>query len=443
MHNPSIKRRITLWYAVFIFLIVALMLMALLLSQRLFSQDYYYNILRTAADEAEQSIEVVDGKILLETQNDSGVYCTVLDGDGNLLVGKRSFAIKLKQGELRMRSSNHQANWYLLDKPISLADGRNVWLRCYVSSELTERMSGKLLMILAIMLPLLLAAAVLGGYRMTHYAMRPIDEIACTAANISDSNDLKQRILLKNRSCNEVERLASTFNDMFARLERSLENEKRFISDASHELRTPLSVICGQSEYALMPGRTLEEKDAALTTIYERGVRAAEMLSQMLMLSRMDYRKQPLNLEHTDLSVLFESLVQELEPQAQERNIEIRSEITPHVEMLCDELLMLRMATNLIQNAIQYGYEGGYVQVGLKRESEEILFWVEDDGCGIAQEEQSKIWNRFYQADKSESSGSGLGLPIVKWIVEAHKGRIELFSHPGNGSRFVLHFPER
>ena len=438
----SIKKRITLWYAAFIVLIVGLLLAALLLSQHLFSQDYYYDILRAAMDEAKQNIQVTDGVIQLETQSDSGVRVTVLDGDGNLLVGKRSFSLRLKEGELRVRNNGREANWYLLDAPITLPGGQNVWLRCYVSTDLTERMSSTLLMVLAVMLPLLLVGAVLGGYRMTYYAMRPIDEISRMAANITDSNDLKRRIVLRRRSCNEVEQLASTFNGMFARLERSLENEKRFISDASHELRTPLSVICAQSEYALKSSRTLEEKDAALTTIHERGVRAAGMLAQMLMLSRMDYQKQPVNLERTDLSELFESLVQELQPQAQARSMEFRCELSPHVEMVCDEILMLRVATNLIQNAIQYGREGGYIRVELARQAGEVIFAVEDDGCGIAPEEQSKIWNRFYQSDKAESSGSGLGLPIVKWIVEAHKGRIELFSKPGRGSRFVLHFPQ-
>lgn len=174
----SIKKRITLWYAIFIVLIVALLLTALLLSQHLFSQDYYYDILRAAMNEARERIEVVDGDIHLDTQSDSGAWVTVLDGDGNLLVGKRSFSVRLKEGELRVRNNGRETNWYLLDAPVTLPNGQEVWLRCYVSTDLTQRMSSTLLIVLAIMLPLLLLAAVLGGYRMTYYAMRPIDEIS-------------------------------------------------------------------------------------------------------------------------------------------------------------------------------------------------------------------------------------------------------------------------
>lgn len=440
MRRTSIKTRITLWYAVFILLIVALMLFALLLSQHRLSQNYYYEKLISAANDAAENIALVNGEIALETQTDTGVRITVLDEAGNLLLGKRRFSAKLKEEALRVREGNSEANWYLLDKPVTLADGRTVWLRCYISTALTARTNRTLTLTLCIMLPLLLAIVVAGGYRMTRFAFQPIDEISRTAENISDSSDLKQRIHLEGQT-DEVGRLAATFDGMFARLERSLENEKRFISDASHELRTPLTVICAQSEYALTPGRTPEEKDAALRIIHERGQRTSEMLRQMLMLSRMDYRKQPLNLERTDLSALTESLTQEMQAQADARGIRIECDVAPGVEMVCDEILILRMLTNLIQNSIQYGRDGGRTRVSLRREDDCIVLCVEDDGMGISAEDQKKIWNRFYQAHKAESTGSGLGLPIVKWIVDAHGGSIELLSRPDAGSRFTARFP--
>lgn len=440
MKRASIKTRITLWYAAFIMLIVALLLGALLLSQHRLSRDYYYEKLLGAISDASESIHLEDGAISVETQTDSGVRITVLNEDGGLLLGKRSFAESLKEEVLHVRGGQSDANWYLLDKPVTLEDGRVVWLRAYISTSLTERSNHTVTLILLIMMPLLLAVVLLGGRRMIRYAFRPIDEISRTAENISDSSDLKQRIHLEGQT-DEVGRLAATFNGMFARLECSLENEKRFISDASHELRTPLSVICAQSEYALMPGRTLEEKDAALRIIQERGQRTSEMLAQMLMLSRMDVQKQPLNMDRTGLSELIEGLAQELQPQADARNIRIKCAIEPGVEMLCDEILIIRMATNLIQNAIQYGRPGGFVRVELARTGGEIRFAVSDNGIGISAEDQKKIWNRFYQANKAESTGSGLGLPIVKWIVEAHGGKISVSSC--SGSCFTAVFPAK
>ena len=438
MKRASIKTRITLWYAGFIVLIVTLLLGALLLSQHRLSRDYYYEKLLGAISDAAENIHLEDGAISVETQTDSGVRITVLNEGGELLLGKRSFSVSLKEEVLHVRGGQSDANWYLLDKPVTLEDGRCVWLRAYISTSLTERSNRTVTLILLIMTPLLLAAVLLGGYHVIRYAFRPIDEITRTAESISDSSDLKQRIHLEGQT-DEVGRLASTFDGMFARLERSLENEKRFISDASHELRTPLSVICAQSEYALMPERTLEEKDAALRIIHERGQRTSEMLAQMLMLSRMDVQKQPFNMDRTDLSELIEGLAQEMQLQADERNILIECDIEPGVEMLCDEILIIRMATNLIQNAIQYGRPGGFVRVELARGGGEIRFAVEDNGIGISPEDQKKIWNRFYQANKAESKGSGLGLPIVKWIVEAHGGKISVSSC--GGSRFAVVFP--
>ena len=442
MKHSSIKTRITLWYSIFIILIVVLMLGAMLLSQRSMSADYYNDILLAAADEAASVICLDEsGEIQLETQTDSGVRITVLDENANLIIGKRSFTASLKEEVLRIRGDVEYGSWYLLDKPVRLEDGRTVWLRLYISSNLSDRANFSILTMLLIAIPLLLVVVIIGGYRLTRHAFHPLDEISRTAASISDSSDLKQRISLEGQT-DEVGQLASTFDGMFARLERSLDNEKRFISDASHELRTPLSVICAQSEYALMPERTLEEKDASLRIIQERGRRTSDMLGQMLLLSRMDYQKMPLNLENTNLSDLIESIALEMQGRADEKNISIHCSIQNRVTLRCDEILMLRMATNLIQNAIQYGREGGKVHIHLSKTENTIVFSVEDDGIGIQESDQANIWNRFYQADKAKSAaGSGLGLPIVKWIVEAHGGTIFLASQPGRGSRFTARFP--
>lgn len=442
MKHASIKARITLWYSIFIILIVSLMLGAMLISQRSLSTDYYNDILLAAADEATATILLVEnGEIQLETQTDSGVRITVLDENGQLLIGKRHFTASLKEEVLRIRGDAEHGSWYLLDKPITLEDGRTVWLRLYTSASLSDRANSSILTMLLIALPLLLIVVILGGYRLTRHAFLPLDEISRTTASISDSSDLKQRISLEGQT-DEVGRLANTFDGMFARLERSLDNEKRFISDASHELRTPLSVICAQSEYALMPERTIEEKDAALRVIQERGRKTSDMLGQMLLLSRMDYQKMPLNLENTNLSDLVESISLEMQTQADERSISIHCCIQDHIMLQCDEILMLRMATNLIQNAIQYGREGGLVNVRLSKTGNTVIFSVEDNGTGISEADQPKIWNRFYQADKAKcSTGSGLGLPIVKWIVEAHGGTISLSSQPDKGSLFTACFP--
>ncbi|MBQ8507879.1 MAG: HAMP domain-containing histidine kinase [Clostridia bacterium] len=439
MKPVTIKTRISIWYAGFTLLIVGVLLACMLISQHVLSKDYYLDRLMDAIDAAAEEIHLDGGQIRLSTESDSGVRITVLDEDENLLIGSRSFTVALQEEVLRVRGTGEDANYYLLDKPVTLEDGRNVWLRAYISSSLTERINHSIRIILLVALPILLAALIVGGYFMTRRAFRPIDELARTAESISDSSDLQQRIHIEGQA-DEVGQLAQTFDGMFDRLNRSLENEKRFISDASHELRTPLSVICAQSEYALKPGRSMEEKDAALRVIFERGKRSSEMLGQMLLLSRMDYQRLILNLEEIDLAELVYNLAQEFEIQAAEKNIRIECAAEGPVFLNCDEMLIMRMLMNLIQNAILYGREGGFIRIGAAEKDGEIRLWVQDNGAGIPEAEQPKIWRRFYRVKREESraNGTGLGLSIVKWIAEAHGGALYLDSRVGKGSTFTI-----
>lgn len=295
---------------------------------------------------------------------------------------------------------------------------------------------------LMISVPALLLIIVFGGGLITRRALQPLAEIASTAESISDSGDLDQRIHLDGRT-DEVGRLASSFNNMLERLQRSMEREKRFISDASHELRTPLSVISAQSEFALAPGRAPEDKDAALEVIRARSDRAGQMLGQMLLLSRMDSQRLPLRRERLELSGLTEGVAEELRERAGERDIEILCHAEPNLQIDGDELLLMRMLTNLIQNAIQYGHPGGHIWIELRRSGNRARLSIADDGPGIAPEEQDRIWQRFYQVSKTagRTEGSGLGLPMVRWIAEAHGGKIGLESTPGEGSAFSVELP--
>lgn len=433
-----------MWYAAFLILIVALMAGLLQLTQHLLSRDFYRNRLDMALEEACQIISLENGEISVETQTDTGVHITVLDETGALILGKRAFNVLPADGKMRL-SENGSPNYaarYLLDKHIQLSDGRNVWLRAYISADYSKHIRKAVMGLMMIMIPLLLFIVIGGGYRMTRYAFRPIEDITRTVDNISNSIDLKQRTRIDGQT-DEVGRLALTFDGMLERLERSMDSEKRFISDASHELRTPLSVICSQSEFALMPERTLEEKDAALQVILERGKRASDMLAQMLMLSRMDYDKLPISMERINLSELIESLAIEMQAGAGEKQISIICRVQKQIYVQCDELLIMRMLSNLVQNAIQYGQQGGHVWVDMLKRNNEIEISVRDDGIGISPEEQENIWLRFYQTDKSrmQGEGSGLGLPIVRWIVKAHGGRIALKSHLDEGSCFTVYIP--
>ena len=216
-------------------------------------------------------------------------------------------------------------------------------------------------------------------------------------------------------------------------------------SSGGSELRTPVTVILSQCDYLLEDRELSEEERSAVEAIRRKARSMSKMISQLLFLSRADQGRQAVHKELLDLSLITEMAAEEQEAMAAEKNISIVRDIEEGIEGYVDETLFIRLWMNLIGNAISYGKEGGWLKVSLKKEKNTVFGAVEDNGIGISQEQLPHIWERFYQADTSrtgkENAGSGLGLPMVKWIVETHGGKISVRSTPGAGSRFAFYLP--
>ena len=229
---------------------------------------------------------------------------------------------------------------------------------------------------------------------------------------------------------------------MFNRLQTSFENEVQFTSDVSHELRTPISVIISQSEYGLNHTESKEKMENSLKSVLKESIKMSQMISQLLMLSKMDKGHQKLNIEKVNLSELLDIIIDTQQIAADKKNIKINSVISPDIVIPADEILIMRLFINLITNAVNYGKENGYINIELFRFKDKIISKISDNGIGIAQENINKIWTRFYQVDSSRSSdSSGLGLSMVKWIVEAHKGSISVKSELNKGTSFTVELP--
>ena len=166
------------------------------------------------------------------------------------------------------------------------------------------------------------------------------------------------------------------------------------------------------------------------------------LISKLLMLSRMDKGSQKLTIENTDLSEVVEIVVEMKMEKAEEKNITIESDVVENLYADVDKSMITRVFINLIDNAITYGKENGKILIKVFQNKDRIVCKVEDDGIGIAKEHMGKIWNRFYQVDSSRSGdNSGLGLSLVKWIIDAHKGTINVESELGKGTVFTFEFP--
>ena len=188
-----------------------------------------------------------------------------------------------------------------------------------------------------------------------------------------------------------------------------------------------------------------EENQAGIRLIERKAKGMADMISQLLFLSRADQGRQLLNKEVIDLSGLTEMTVEEgqMLADSQRRGIRIEAEIQPEIEAWADETLYIRMLVNLISNAVRYSRDNGVVEVRLKKEEENVVGTVRDHGIGIPEDSLQHIWERFYRADSSRTgeNHSGLGLSMVKWIAEAHRGSVSVESREGEGSVFTFRIP--
>ena len=229
---------------------------------------------------------------------------------------------------------------------------------------------------------------------------------------------------------------------MFDRLQNSFEREVQFNSDVSHELRTPISVIMAQAEYGKDNVSTVSESKNIFNIIFNETQKMSHLVSQLLTLARMDKGHQKLNLTNINISELAEIVIDSRRENARTKNINIISKITPNIYANIDESMIMRVFINLLSNAVAYGKINGNIYFDLYIRKKMIVIKIADDGIGISHEHIDKIWTRFYQVDPSRNNeGAGLGLSMVKWIVEAHNGNISVISKIEKGTIFTIKIP--
>jgi len=281
----------------------------------------------------------------------------------------------------------------------------------------------------------------LGGYYITKKAFMPIADIAKTANDIRIKGDIQKRIPVNPKGKeDELYHLSVTLNAMLDNIENLITKEKQFTSDASHELRTPISVVLSQGEYLLEIAETEKERELA-QNIVDKANQMSKLVSSLLLLSRIDQNRQKLTKNEVDLKVLVDVAIESMKALTDEKNINVNVNIEENLTVCADETLMLSVITNLISNAVKYGKESGTVNIMAKREGSAVTLIVKDDGIGITKENLEKIWDRFYRVDdvrNDEYGSSGLGLSMVKSIVELHGGTISVESEVSKGTEFKI-----
>ena len=453
LRSLSLRARLTLWYSLALLVMSAAFAAAVVWQQGRIGMrrvdreldDLTATLANVLRDELS---EMPNAKAAAEdvqrTMASPERATAVLDGDGRVLAASwsgltlpeaieataepRAWTVRTAGGTWRVHvtpmSSSSQT--YLLLAAAPLAD------------VLREQREAQEAMLVAIPIVLLLAAA--GGWWLASHGLRPITAMAGRAESLAPAG---MTDLGESDRADELGQFARAFNGLLARLRQTLETQRAFMADASHELRTPVSVIQSAADVTLArDGRDEREYREALTHVAAESRRLGRLVDDMLVLARADAGGYRLRREPVYLNELAADCRRSVAVLAQGRGVTVDAPVNGDVPFCGDESLLRRMILNLLQNAVACTRSGSRVSVEVVPNGAYAFIRVRDEGEGIAESDRARIFDRFVQLDTARrSAGAGLGLPIARWIAEAHGGSLELEESGPTGSTFRVTLP--
>jgi heavy metal sensor kinase len=305
-----------------------------------------------------------------------------------------------------------------------------------------ETLFHHLLLLLGLGLPFVAVLAASGGYLLIRWTLRPVDQIAVKAEQITQ-HSLSERLPVPGTG-DELESLSVALNRMITRLDDAFLNSKRFVADASHELRTPLTILRGELESMIGEGGVPEPHRERMGGLLEEVERLSMIVERLFALSRLDAGEAQSEWIRFDLAELATTTSGQMTLLAEDRRIAVACDAGSPVMVDGDRSRLKQVVVNLLDNAIKYTPEGGAVRLRVFAAQGLAVLEVIDTGVGIAPEDLPRVFNRFFRVNRTRSQhpdGAGLGLAIVQSICNANRGEIEAESVPGKGSCFRVKLP--
>lgn len=374
---------------------------------------------------------VLDTPVLVRASNDIATRHTHLDPNNHS-----------PNAPILNSVMTHNIPERVVSVPLSRADGTPLGV-IQVGTPLTavSQANDQLLVITLITgLICMLVSIGLGKWLSTHL-LKPVNDVKDAAANVAVADDLTNRIPWDGPD-DELGALTKSFNHMMGRLESVFKVQQEFIGDVSHELRTPLTSIIGHLEIMTRYG----VDDDSLDALHREASRMSRMVNDLLLLTRADSGELSVDLYPVDVDPLVLDVFEQSLTLVQDRKLSIDIERIDPVKIKGNSDRLRQLLLNLISNSIKFTEDDGTIKISVYPENDDAIIKVSDTGIGISDDDRKRIFDRFFQADsarvhRSDADGAGLGLSIVRWIVEIHKGTIDVDSKIDAGTTFTIRIP--
>ena len=290
-----------------------------------------------------------------------------------------------------------------------------------------------------------LLLALIGGYWLATRALAPIDALTRQAGRMAAVASIAGVHRLEVSSLDdEFGRLASTFNQLLARIESSVTQMRTFVADAAHELKTPVSIVRTEAELSLSSGRGPESYREALDAIATESAHLSRLVSDLTLLAEGQTLDHPLERRLVDLNELAHEVTRSLRSVAASRQVTLRIDSSGKTELRGDERLLRQILTNLVENAIKFSPTGAQVVIVLSSENGTRKLCVIDAAPTLSETDRERVFERFFRSQFAQSSGangSGLGLAIALWAAQLHGGRVYVQPRESKGNAFVVELP--